>query len=262
MTVEYSRLPVPSSSSLWKSYPSHPFLLSTRAFRTMKSILTSLSVFLQLCQLLPSLRFLSVNCVSRVKEGRSLAPVTLGKRLLTVAFSTFEIFCWTPVVLPVPSSELKQQWKVPDLSIKLNTLRIWSANIFFSSPTNVIICSVEVQWLSYSFVTLGNWAIPGFQRQILGGKLCTFSLISSLKKNNAFTRQTFKTGWRKDCTKNDDEPGIVLWSCLQISLAAQNLLLFSAHLTQGLAWLTGCLLKVIVAPRIQQGPWAASGWGF
>ena len=113
-------------------------------------------------------------------------------RLLTVAFSTFEIFCWTPIVLPVPSSELKQQWKVPDLSIKLNTLRIWSANIFFSSSTNVIICSAEVQWLSYSFVTLGNWAIPGFQREILGGKLCTFSLISSLKKNNAFTRQTFQ----------------------------------------------------------------------
>ena len=72
----------------------------------------------------------------------------------------------------------------------------------------------------------------------------------------------FKTGWRKDCTKNDDEPGIVLWSCLQISLAAQNLLLFSAHLTQGSAWLTGCLLRVIVAPRIRQGPRAASGWGF
>ena len=135
MTVEYSRLSVSVKlASLWKSYSSHPFLLSTWAFRTMKSILKSLIMFLQLCQLLPLLLFLSINCVSHVKEGRSPAPVTLGNRLLTVAFSTFKIFCWTPIVFLVPSSELKQQWKVPDLPIKLNTLRIWSTNIFFLQP--------------------------------------------------------------------------------------------------------------------------------
>ena len=48
--------------------------------------------------------------------------------------------------------------------------------------------------------------------------------------------------------------GLSSGPCLRISSAAQNLTFLSAHLTQGLTWLTVCFFRVITALLVRQGP--------
>lgn len=153
---------------------------------------------------------LCVACQGGPKPGpRNTWKASADSRLFNIRNLLLNSYCPSSSFLRIKTT-MESSWLIYKAKHFKNL--IYKHFFFSSSPTNVIICSVEVQWLSCSFVSLRNWAIPGFQRQILGGKLRIFSLISSLKKNNAFTRQTFKTGWRKDCAKNDDEPGIVIWS--------------------------------------------------